>query len=184
MYSITTQSNKTYHIRPIRYTDLHALHELYHTPEVSPWLPTSFTTGKIMGTAWILKQLMQHSQYPKGILLAITTTDDHLIGAMALEAHVPDHARYEVAFELHPSYHRQGIMALALPHLLNIAFGEYHANRLDAYTLTNNIPSQKLLCSIGFEEEGIMKKFRMFRGQYHDVMILGLTHENWQSRGL
>ena len=171
-----------YSIRPISQSDVHALHELYHQPEIAPWLPSSFTSGKILGTAWILKELMKSLQHPRGIFLAITDEDDLLIGACALEAHVPDHARYEVAFELHPKFHRRGIMTAALTYLINIAFSEFNANRLDAFTLTNNIPSQSILITLGFEKEGVLKQFRMFRNQYCDVVVLGLTHDQWQSR--
>lgn len=182
MNKFTTKLGTTYVIRPVCYADLHALHELYHQPEIQPWLPSSFTTGKIMGTAWILKELMKQSHHPHGIFLAITDDSDTLIGACALEAPVFDHRRFEIAFELHPKYHRQGIMKMALPYLINIAFNDYNANRLDAYTLTDNIASQALLKSIGFTQEGIMRQYRMFRNKFCDVMILGLTHDMWQTK--
>lgn len=173
-----TRHGARYFLRTPRHDDIQALHALYHHPEVARWLPQCFTSGNIAGTLLILKNFVSLS-FPHGMVWAITNEADELIGTCALEAHVPEHARYEIAFELHPSLHRQGIMTAALSVLIDYGFKAQHTNRIDAYILPDNLPSKKLLESLGFRVEGLLKKFRYFRGCYQDVLILGLTHDDW-----
>lgn len=168
------------YLRNLREEDLEDLHALYHAQGVREWLPLSFTQDNKFQTLQILRHFIQSSNKPEGLALAITNMQDQLIGCCALEAYVPDHRRYEVAFELHPNYQKRGIMHEAMKNLLRIAFENYQAHRLDAYTLTHNLPSQKTLEKLGFQKEGVLKDFRKFRESYHDIVIFGLTHPQWQ----
>ena len=165
-------------IRAMRFSDINALHTLYHHPTIAPWLPESFTSGSILSTAWLLKELLSQSQYPNGLMLAIVNEHDTMIGTCALEAFVREHGRYEIAFELHPDYHNRGIMHSALKELTRIAFDDFKAHRLDAYTLTHNTASHNTLRKAGFTLEGTLKQFRHFRHAYHDIMIFGLVRDD------
>jgi ribosomal-protein-alanine N-acetyltransferase len=57
----------------------------------------------------------------------------------------------EVGYELHPDYHKKGIMSEALNTVLNFGFKDLQLKTIEAFTSQYNQPSRKLLQKFNFK---------------------------------
>jgi ribosomal-protein-alanine N-acetyltransferase len=97
-----------------------------------------------------------------------------LIGTISLWNFDQANNSAELAFGLHPIYQHQGYMKESVTVVCHFGFSQLHLKTIFAYTEKENIPSQKLLVSLGFSfakifpEQGIRKK----RTFYYQVYSL------------
>lgn len=165
------QINKEgYYIRELKLTDADAYHALLLHPQVKPFIPEQLLPKSLFDTIRLLTSLKTSSHY-----WAICTPDNKLIGAAGFENWNKFHKRLEVAFELHPDHQGKGIMTHSLLPIIEYGFKELEAVRIEAFTLTYNKPSIKLLERLGFEHEAELKKYRMFNGKIHNIHLFSLT---------
>ena len=88
----------------------------------------------------------------------------------------------EIGFDLHPDFWRRGIMTEALGAIISYGYSEdffFYLNRFQALTYLDNTASRGLLTKLGFEEEGILRKFGHWKGQSHDLRIYSLLRNEW-----
>ena len=76
----------------------------------------------------------------------------------------------------------KGYGTAATTQMLKIAFEQYNMNRIYLHVLEENVAGMKAYLNAGFVKEGLLtEEFR--RGdQYHNVVVMGITHGNWQLR--
>jgi len=82
----------------------------------------------------------------------------------------------EIGYWLGEKYWRKGIMSEAVDRMLDFAFNELDLRRVEAGTFAENIASQNLLESFGFQKEGIRKQAYRAKatGRIHDDVLYGL----------
>jgi ribosomal-protein-alanine N-acetyltransferase len=69
----------------------------------------------------------------------------------------------------------RGLASQALAALVNRAFGELELHRLEAGTLTDNLPSQRVLEKTGFERIGLAPRYLNINGAWRDHMLFQRT---------
>jgi ribosomal-protein-alanine N-acetyltransferase len=88
----------------------------------------------------------------------------------------------EIGYELHSDYWRQGIMTEALTAMLDFCYGErffFRLNRVQALTELENQASMRLLQKLGFQEEGVLRAYGLWRGRFQDVRCFSLLRREW-----
>jgi ribosomal-protein-alanine N-acetyltransferase len=122
-----------------------------------------------------------------GIYWAIThrAMGDRMIGSCG--CYHPHQAlrSAEIGYELHPDYWRQGIMSEALTVTLDFCYGErffFPLNRVQALTELDNWASIGLLKKLGFQEEGVLRAYGLWRGRFQDVRCFSLLRQEWLGR--
>lgn len=171
-------NNRGFFIRELHLTDTDSYFELLTHPKVSPVIPEQLIPKSAFDTIRHLTSLKSLSLSNQGAYWAICNPDNKLIGAGGFESWHQFHKRLELAFELHPDYQGQGLMTQALQTITRIGFNEMHAERIEAFTLTDNLPSIKVLERVGFEHEGELKKYRMFNQEIRNIHIFALTNDS------
>jgi RimJ/RimL family protein N-acetyltransferase len=53
--------------------------------------------------------------------------------------------------------------------------------RIEAVTMTTNEASQAILKKLGFEFDSLMRNYRYYEGNFHDVNMYSITPELWQA---
>lgn len=86
----------------------------------------------------------------------------------------------ELAYWLNERYRRQGLMSEALRTVVGFAFGQLGLHRIQAYVRDDNIASQQLLLSLGFTEEGLLRKYQLRSDGWADMRIYAMLREDWQ----
>jgi [ribosomal protein S5]-alanine N-acetyltransferase len=171
----TPINDRGFFIRDIRITDSDSYQTLLLHPDVKQFIPEQLLPNSLFDTIRTITALKALSVTNTGAYWAICNPDNELIGAAGFETWHHFHKRLELAFELHPDYQGQGLMTQALKVITKIGFDQMHAERIEAFTLTSNEPSIKVLKRIGFEHEGELKKYRMFNQEIRNIHLFALT---------
>ena len=87
--------------------------------------------------------------------------------------------RGEISYDLKREYWRKGIMTKALTNALVFGFKNMELYRIEARTMMDNIPSQKLLEKIGFKMEGIQRGYRIIRNEPVDVALYSIIRPDF-----
>jgi len=98
----------------------------------------------------------------------------------AITAEDMDWRRPELAYWLVPEVHGEGYGAEALSLVVDYLFRTYDAPAVGAGVFAFNDASRGLLESLGFEEEGRVRKDRFIDGAYRDRIVYGLLREDWR----
>jgi RimJ/RimL family protein N-acetyltransferase len=93
-----------------------------------------------------------------------------------------DWKRPELGYWLVPEYHGQGYGTEAVALVLDYVFRTYDTPAVGARAYDFNGASRGLLESLGFEEEGRMRKQRFIDGAHRDTVQYGLLRREWRDR--
>ncbi|WP_435176064.1 GNAT family N-acetyltransferase [Halorussus sp. AFM4] len=108
-----------------------------------------------------------------------TPADDAVerIGFVAVQD--VDWKRPELVYWLVPEVHGEGYGREAVALVLDYVFRTYDAPAVEAGAYAFNDASRGLLESLGFEEEGRLRKRRFVDGEHVDSIVYGLLREEW-----
>jgi ribosomal-protein-alanine N-acetyltransferase len=115
-----------------------------------------------------------------GIYFGIARKDNNqLIGSAGLSGINHRHNRIELSYDLAKEYWNLGIMSKALKEVVKYGFEAMDINRIEAFSLQENIASRKVLTKCGFNLEGELKQHRRHNGIYMDIGIFSLVKEDY-----
>ena len=90
-----------------------------------------------------------------------------------------NYKRPELGYWLVPEVHREGYGRESVSLAIDYVFNEYDTPAIEAKTFDFNDASRGLLESLGFSEEGCLRKFMFVNGDYHDMIYYGLLRREW-----
>lgn len=90
--------------------------------------------------------------------------------------------RAEVGYSLLQQHFGKKIGTEALNAVIHYGFNQLNLHSIEANTDPNNIASQKILESQGFENEANFKENFYFNGQFLDSKIYSLLQKNWKHK--
>jgi [ribosomal protein S5]-alanine N-acetyltransferase len=115
-----------------------------------------------------------------GAELAIAAAEsDEFLGILEMVRFAWRHGRCEVGFWLVASARRQGLGRRAITLALNWAFGDLGMRRVELTTLPENEATVALARSLGFSEEGLLRRRNFERGRAVDVVWFGMLRDEW-----
>jgi ribosomal-protein-alanine N-acetyltransferase len=89
--------------------------------------------------------------------------------------------RPELGYFLVPEAQGEGYGREMLELAIDYTFGQYDTPVVSAKAFGFNEASRGLLESLGFEEEGRLRKYMFVDGAHRDMVFYGLLGETWQS---
>ncbi len=156
-------------LRPIRTNDLQAWYAYLSLPQV------------YQHTSWDLRSVDDLSHYacqeaaptPDSMLrlAVVRSSDDILIGTAGFHTVSSLNRSAEITYDLHPDYWGQGIASKLCKTLTAWAHHAVKLNRVQATVLVSNQRSEQVLLRNGFQYEGLLRSFRMVRGQPGDFKM-------------
>jgi ribosomal-protein-alanine N-acetyltransferase len=81
------------------------------------------------------------------------------------------HCAAELVYDLSPDYWSRGIVTRAVQAVLGWGFSNAGLNRVQAVVLPSNGPSIAVLGRCGFTQEGVLRQYRMVRGEPQDFLL-------------
>ncbi|RYI29599.1 N-acetyltransferase [Bacillus infantis] len=102
---------------------------------------------------------------------------DRLIGTIGFNSWLPKHHRAEIGYELHPGYWGKGYALEAAEKAIAYGFEEMDLSRIGAVVFLENHASNKLLCKLGFEKEGLLRGYMYQDGKANDTYLYSLLKE-------
>jgi ribosomal-protein-alanine N-acetyltransferase len=166
-------------LREINHSDAKDLFKFLSDDEVMK--NTDLTThSTIHDSEKFIVHLKKSCKKKKSIWWGITTKDRNvIIGIVGFPYWIQKQFRAEVGAVLSKGYWSQGIMTEAVDAIIRFGFNEMELNRMEATLMLHNISSMKFLKKLGFQEEGILRECRFFKGQFHDVTIVSLLKKDF-----
>jgi [ribosomal protein S5]-alanine N-acetyltransferase len=165
---------RPYHLRLPSRQDAEAYLAYIRHPKVACYIPDSSLPRDETAAAECLQYFRDLYHRRQAIYWSIhENATGRMVGSCGFEHWYRYHSRLEVAYDLHPDFWGQGIMSEALRTILQTAFTTMEANRIDAFTTTDNLPSIHLLEKLGFVRDGTLREYRQFKGKFIDVLIFG-----------
>lgn len=170
-------------LREFQPADIPAVFEMYTHPDLTRWLEHETMTS--------LAEAEQRVHARKGLFergmgcrWAITFKErpEDVIGSCGyFSVRISTHT-YEMGYDLHPDYWRQGLMTEALTAVLQASFAPgalYPLHRLEALVDPGNDASIGLLTQLGFTRESTRREFGYWKGAYQDVIVFALLAHEW-----
>ena len=108
-------------------------------------------------------------------------SDDRLIGVCGFSTWSAVHRAAEVAYDLAPGYWSRGIATKALQAVVRWGFDYAGLNRVQAIVLPSNAASITVLDRCGFVKEGVLRQYRMVRGEPRDFLLYSRLRSDAQS---
>lgn len=169
-------SSKTVRLRPVRESDLPHFQRWLADEELRRWM------GGMEEQPTIEEEFdwyVNRRQDPDSILWTIETADGVLLGSVELRLS-PQNRRAEVGITiLDRSHWGEGYGTEAMRLVLEYAFGELELNRVDLTTDAENARAIRSYEKCGFVREGLMRKYRMFKGETIDSIAMAILREDW-----
>lgn len=112
--------------------------------------------------------------------LLVFKHDDTLIGGMNVNNVARGAAQFaSLGYWIDKDHQNQGYMGEVLYVTMAFCFSYLKLERLNAATLLDNLPSQRVLERAGFQNEGEAKAYIQINGKRQDHKLYGLNKEDW-----
>ena len=162
--------------------DLNAMFQIKSTPAVTHSYGRDPHTSLLQTESWIRIIIDNYRERKSLVWKIVDKTDGRIAGAVTLWNMDLESLMSEIGYELHPDYWRKGVMTETLNCLLDLLFGEFGLNRVEACPLQHNLASVKLLEKVGFLKEGTLKERVYFQGRFLDQYYYGLLKSEWDRK--
>ncbi len=165
-------------LRPVRESDADDIFEIFSNKEVMKYydlLPFNSISDATNQVDIFRKCLEEKTMIRWGIELK---ENKKLIGTCGFFAFSEESLKAEMGYELNRNYWNRGIMSEALKMITDFIFHKTEINRIEAYVEPLNTASMKLLESLGFTKEGLLRQYELCRGQLIDITIWCLLRED------
>lgn len=163
--------------RPLDFDDVEALTSLYveNRQFLAPWQPLRpdyFTqTGQREAAGALLAQKETGTAVP----LVIVDGGGAVVGTLTLASIIRGAFQScSVGYWLAESSQGRGLATAALREATDIAFSDLRLHRVQAETLTHNLPSQRVLQRVDFQQYGQAPSYMHIAGQWQDNLLYQL----------
>ncbi|WNF26675.1 GNAT family protein [Streptomyces sp. C11-1] len=121
---------------------------------------------------------------PTAYHLVIETRSEHAFaGAVSVGETDARAGRFRTGIQITREHRRRGYAAEATELVLTYMFAEQRCHKCEVEVYAFNDASLALYRKLGFVEEGRLRRHEFFAGAYHDVVLLGITaDEYWAGR--
>jgi diamine N-acetyltransferase len=159
-------------LRAVEPEDLNLLYRIENDPEL--WDIGCFT---VPYSKFLLKQYIANNQYDvfadKQLRLMIQLKETgSTVGTIDITDFNIQHSRGSIGIALLKEYRKSGLGNESVSLLCEYAFQFLHFHQLYALVSVDNLDSQALFSSCGFENEGILKEWLHIEDKWVDALIM------------
>ncbi len=169
-------------LREIKLSDAEAVFQFFSDDEVLKYHDVEAFVS-VEQAQMLINSLHERFKNKWGIRWGIAKKDDNMIiGTCGYGGWVKNSLRAGIGYELAKPYWHQGIMTEALSAMLKFGFEKMELNRIEATVMLDNIASMKLLEKLGFIDEGILREYGYWKGEFHDLKMFSLLKRDYERR--
>lgn len=165
-------------LRQLSAGDSHALFQIYSNSDVTRFYELE-TFHSVQDALALIN--IESARWDRGeaVRWGITQLQNEIvIGTCGLLFDSKNHTA-ALGYDLAQPYWRRGIMTEALTIVIRFTFLTLGINRLQAMVMPENTPSTRLLESLGFSKEGLLRQAAYFKGRYHNMICYALLKPDW-----
>lgn len=165
-------------LRELQREDAEAVFRIFSDPEVMKYYLMDMFSELEQAHILIERQIHRFEQKERfrwGIALKESNT---IIGTGGYVAWNRMWCNAELGYDLARAYWGQGLMTEAAKAMVQFGFERMSLNRIEAEVMPDNRASMRLLCQLGFQEEGVLHERSFWKDAFHDVVMLALLKRN------
>ncbi|TCN37915.1 RimJ/RimL family protein N-acetyltransferase [Kribbella orskensis] len=131
---------------------------------------------------WAEEQSLRKPENDEFQLAIEALENDTLVGALSTNGTSRRAGRFSFGIAIGRNFHRRGYASDALVILLRFMFAERRYHKAEAGIYGYNQASIALHESLGFTHEGILRDHEFLDGAYQDMVLMGITAEEFSAR--
>lgn len=172
-------------LRKIRQSDIEQIYDIFSNDTVTALYDCDSFTSREQAVSWLEWNLSLYKDKGlNGFRWAITLLEDpcRLIGSCGVHTINTRFDSLEIGYELDPHYWGNGYACEAVTLMLKNCYEQnfpIKLNRITATTHRANQASISLLTKLGFQQEGILREYGYWKGEYQTVRLFSLLKEDW-----
>lgn len=139
------------------------------------WFPNTQARAQQWAEELAKRQMVENDEYT----FVIETPAGVTVGTISTHAVHKRNGTFRYGLAIHPNHRRKGYAAEAIRLVLNYYFNERRYQKVNAEVYSFNTPSIYLHERLGFTLEGCLRRMIYTGGEYHDVLVYGLTKEEF-----
>lgn len=156
-------------LRPWNISDLESLVLHANNPLIAKFMTDGFPHPYTEDSG---KKFIAFATADKPIHIFAIDIDEKAVGGIGIHPQEDIYSKNaEIGYWLGEKFWNKGIITKALNQVVEIAFNDFHIERVFARPFGTNKASQKVLEKCGFEQEAILKKTIFKNGDYIDELI-------------
>jgi RimJ/RimL family protein N-acetyltransferase len=156
--------------------DVSFLHETVNDPAVRDGLSFVRPQSEATEREWVDSVTGQETDDVHFLICV----DDDPVGIVGLNHVTPTTGNGELGYYLAPDAWGNGYATDAARTIVDYAFAELRLHRVHARAFDDNEPSRRVLETVGFEHEGVMRDHWFRHGDHEDVHVYGLLASEWE----
>ncbi|MGL5268803.1 MAG: GNAT family N-acetyltransferase [Spiroplasma sp.] len=131
-------------------------------------------------SAKFIKETIVSYQKEKKLMWGVLLKDiNKLIGTCGFMAYYPTTKCLEIGYALNPEYWHKGYIKEALTTIIDYAFKQLDAIRIEGICVIENLASAKTMMSCDMEFEGILHDNFIKNNKIHHCKIFAITKRNY-----
>ena len=159
-------------LRPLTMDDLDFVFAHFSHPDVYRYLMDEPPLTSQAEAGEIIQSYAEPEGKSYNRWLVVRKTDGARMGTCGFHRWDRRQRRTDIGYDLGSTFWGQGYMSEALQAMLVVAQEQMHVHRVDAMVYVGNEPSLRLLRRAGFEQEGVLRDYFYWQGQYYDHALL------------
>jgi ribosomal-protein-alanine N-acetyltransferase len=172
--------DSNFYLRDFKKQDAKNYFKIYTEPSIAQFLPDSLIPRTLEEAEFEINAIEQSFLSGSSIYWAIVEREtEKVIGGCGFHDWHKFNNRIEIAYEMHPEYHRKGIMLKSIKQIMKFAFLQMRVMRVQATTVEENDASKSLLLKFGFKFEGTLYKYKFFKDKMIDVLMFSYNFEDF-----
>jgi [ribosomal protein S5]-alanine N-acetyltransferase len=167
------------YLREIVMADTPALLAIHTDTAAMQWYGSEPLTGIAQAEALVATYADWRQQSNPGTRWGIERiADERLIGTCGLFKWNRTGASCNISYELAADCRGHGFMNEGLAAAMTWGFSQMQLNRIEARIHPANLASIRLVRSLGFVQEGLLRQAGYWAGQYHDLLLFSLLRQD------
>jgi len=139
------------------------------------WFPNTQARARQWAEALATRQTIENDEYR----FVIETVAGITVGTLNTHKVNRRNGTFFYGLAIHPDHRRKGYGAEAIRLVLSYYFNERRYQKVNADGYSFNTPSMCLHERLGFTLEGCLRQMTYTGGEYHDVLVYGMTKEEF-----
>jgi len=169
------------YLRELERTDLKRITQWRRDPDLVQNFGEPFRfIGSEIDTTWFDSYLENRHRQVR-LAICLEDSDQHIGNIYLLNIHAVYRSAEISLFIAPKKYRGMGIGKMACQRMIAHAFNDLNLNRLGLTLLSENAKALSLYCSLGFEQEGLLREAVCQAGAYLDLVQMGLLRSEWKS---
>ncbi|WP_432663643.1 GNAT family protein [Wukongibacter baidiensis] len=167
-------------LRKLEKNDVEKMFKIFSNEKIMQYYGR-FPMTEITEAEELMSKFSQTFESNEAIRWGIELKDRNIfIGTCGFHNWKKSHSRTEIGYELAEEHWGYGYMKEAVGAIVKYGFEQMDLNRIEAVVYPENIASEELLKRLGFQYEGLLRKYAYFREMYQDLNMLSLLRQEYK----